>query len=178
MERNPFFSLRRGPRFFGKDENGKIIFYPWECPGEAFYVNTAQRKKIIVFLGVTFVLAVLSFIALCPPYSFNDPKGIGVNIFGYVLFSMILPALYYYFMNQFTKGLEPYVVSKKKMPFVLNWLFLLLFIHLMGISAGLYIFSFSSILITILIVISGICSVLLILFPVSTSWTDRGSLLR
>ncbi len=156
---------------------GKLFSIHGNAPARRFMLMRRNEKKIIVFLSATFALAVLSFIWLCPPYSFNDPKGLGVNILGYVLFSMILPVLYYYFMNQFTRGLEPYIVSDKKMPFVLNWFILLLFIHLMGISTGLYVFSFSSLLINILIVISGICSVLLI-YLIYLAYITKGHFLQ
>ena len=98
--------------FFRKDEEGKDLFYPWGYPGEAFYVDDKQKRKISLFIGLYAALIIgYSVLAAISDAAFS--WGLEVTAVWYlILFTMIVPC-YVFAMYIIKNGNKFYVVPKE-----------------------------------------------------------------
>jgi|GEM_PF-3025568 len=107
--------LESGVQFFGKDENGKDIFYPWGKPGEAFYV---KKKQIIhIYLFNLFILILLS-IGLSNKDIYELQSIFSANVWEDIvtLIAALIFAIYIVGMHIFRKNKTLYVLPKDRRP--------------------------------------------------------------
>lgn len=58
--------------FFRKDEEGRDLFYPWGYPGEAFYVEENQKKRIALILYLIAIILLTDFYVAGITYNSED----------------------------------------------------------------------------------------------------------
>jgi len=97
---------------FRKDEEGKDLFYPWGCPGEAFYVNQRTFNRILIFLNI---FSILFVVYVCGAVFADLQNMISQNTWNQLFSSVFIffPGLYICGMHLFSKGASVYVVPKE-----------------------------------------------------------------
>jgi hypothetical protein len=97
--------------FFRKADDGRDIFYPWCYPGEAFYINEKQKKKIGTFLFIFDLTFISCFII---PEMFRTQLSNYINSdFIMAAAGMFFPVLYIFSMHLFRKNKGLYCSRRK-----------------------------------------------------------------
>ncbi len=113
--------------FFRHDLEGRNVFYPWGYPGEAFYTNNTEKKKLLAFCYFVFSsLCICSILSVFAHY--NDL--ITLSSLNYLLsiVCVIFPITYIFGVYELTKTLIPYVENQKtklKKKILMPWLIVL-----------------------------------------------------
>jgi hypothetical protein len=94
--------------FFQENERREGLFYPWAYPGEAFIIDLAQKKQIIIFM---YSLLSLLFISVAGVIIAHREKIITSEALFYSggIVSMFLPLLYIASMYGFKKNKHFYL---------------------------------------------------------------------
>ena len=136
---------------FGTDEKGRIIYYPFRKPGEAYYIDENQFKKIeryIIFFSIPCVVIMISLQIL------RSNEWLPIHYF--LTFQTILfgPALIllYLRVKKFVGTLEPYPYKPTKIPAFFYGLLCLLFLQVLTIAAAINAFYLAPVFIGMLIV--------------------------
>jgi hypothetical protein len=128
--------------YFSKDTNGKDIFYPWQFPGEAYYLNEKHIKQIRLINNIIGMLMVAVFMMSMhyndsdsPPE--NSILGMWILILLYPVFSLI------YFISLITyitkqKLLPAILAHQSRLPALVRILLTILIVEVLVILAALH----------------------------------------
>lgn len=100
--------------FFRKDEEGRDLFYPWGCPGEAFHINADKKRDIRFFFGL-FEIGIMSAITM--GIFFFAKQILSISLFYYwAVISTLFSIVYIAYMAFLKKTLSPFLLPKISRP--------------------------------------------------------------
>jgi hypothetical protein len=107
---NWFLSVERNEGFFyGEDEKGLRVFYPWGKPGEAYYISKIEEKIYNIWDGVVSVFFLILFLGAM---YLDATKVIESWLFNLITTLVLLGLVVYYFFYVFliNKKFKPYLL--------------------------------------------------------------------
>lgn len=116
---------RNNNPFFHQDEHGHSIFYPWAYPGDGFYLELTQRKKVLAFCYSIYAFLCI-FLLLSAYMHYEDI--ITITTFTYFLttVTVITSIAYIFGVYKLSRKLTPYIkvdTLKVKRKVIMPWLF-------------------------------------------------------
>lgn len=97
--------------FFYTVPGGLEVFYPWGCPGEAYYIDKKRKNQLSFFgLGIALIASVTLLGAIYLDFSSLLPD-IGMYVVSAMCF--FVPAIYVLGIYFFVRNKTPYFVSKQ-----------------------------------------------------------------